>query len=549
MNNNTQDYIQKLNTHPELLEKNTHQWLLKRLKARWFPRDLQIASHYIKQKVGTEPFFLYGAGTHSQAILQTFQDTPLCHQLKGILDGNAKPGQQLQGYSVFPALDALKYSDHKIVLSHHEFEDSMYDHLIKMGVDNANIIPIYLSEAYGEQVIQQRLPEFSLPPAKSNTIKRVVTISARPTKVLHENIMKHVRQEDQFELIQIKMDRLESETSNQAYHHTFCAQNSIFFCFYLLQQLNPDLVIVQEHYPTGNFLPMVIKQTFPHFKVVGEFYDFLPLTFNDPYVLSRESYWRPEDVKLALTAEAWCLHHLDGMITKESGEVLGQYLKPIPYLEFRPHLTKHIFKNKTTRIHSPIRLIYAGRITPSHEPAVMFGDNQLIDVFQALLTQHFSVTTYSTCTTNAMLQSRYADYLELAKHTDFHLNLAIPQETLLTHLANNYDFGLILGIPKDNSEQQISYQVTVSGKLCTYMAAGIPVIVGSYLSVMAKWVSNYGIGIVVDAHQLESLPRLIQQHHYPELVENVIQYREKYNLENALPDISHFLKQMLASSD
>ncbi len=526
------------------LTDDIHAWLIKRLKARWFPRDLDTAVSYLEAVLDNSPFFLYGAGSHTHALLEKMSQSQLITQLKGILDRNPQKDQTIAGFPVLPATHALEDTSGQIVLSHHEFEDSMRDDLVSLGVAPERIVSIYLDDSYGELALANLLPglreQVAAVPALPDK-KRIVFINARSRRIIDDKIASLIRSTDRYQLIHIRMERHDIEAKNSPFLDVFNSYNSICLGLYLVNLLSPDLIYVQEHYSSGNFLPLTFGLAFPKGNVVGEFYDFLGLTFDDPLILSRESYWRELDVKLAVEAERWCSKNLKGIVTKESGPVLDDYLSGSHVLELRPHLSRKKFVAKSVQPYQPARLVWAGAINSSHASPRMFGDSQFIDIFQQLTFLGFQVTAYTSINDDKILDSHYADYLDLAECSSFNIKLAVPREELIGVLADGFDFGLQVGIPKEDTQQSISHKVTVSGKLFTYIAAGLPIIVGSYYGIMADWVRDYGLGIVVDCNDLETLPRLINESDYGKLVNNIAEYRKNHNLENSIPELVRFL--------
>jgi len=527
--------LKEIQSQGASLEPEMLAWLLKRLKARWYPRNIEAAAQHLIGIVGQNPFFLYGAGTHSLALLDVLKDHPILKKLTGILDSRARPGQELKGYPVFPAAHALQEREPVIVLSHHEFEDGMRDDLLASGVDVCRIFPIYQNTQYGHIVLKKLLPSLKEQAALLGANQDpIVFVSARTRGIVDNTMAASIKSQ----CIHLRMDRQDDGQEGEAFQATFNAHNSLFLCLYLLHLLKPRLIYVQEHYSSGNFLPMTLALAFPKCSVIGEFYDFLALTFDDPFILSTDSYWRQEDVQLALAAERWCIRHLHGLVTKEDGPVLDQHLQGARVLKLQPYPDKNLFTS-TSPLKDPARLVWAGSIAPSHLSPRMFGDNQLLDVFQKLLQMDFHVTAYSSCRDQAALENLYGDYLAL--QGPFSIHPALPREALVRKLAQEQDFGLMLGIPKADTQQGISHKVTVSGKLYTYLAAGLPIITGAYLEVMAGWIKQYDLGIVLDTQAIEQLPEFITTANYNRWARNVRLFRESHHLGVVISQLNTFL--------
>ena len=518
-------------------------WLKTRLASRWYPRNRHAARDFVIRTVADQPFFLYGAGSHSLALLEDLSGHEALKQLQGFLDGHARPGQMLGDYPVFPKNHALA-TDHLIILSHHEFEDGMMRDLLALGVDHRRIRPIYADPEYGEMVLARLWPELEARVAElEQASQRVVFVNARKRRMIDGPAIAACGAG--LQIINIGMDRDTSDASEDGFDACFDARNSLFLCCRLLELLKPQLVVVQEHYSSGNFLPLVLGLFLPPDRVVAEFYDFLALTFDDPAILARESYWSNDDVALALAAERWCCQHLAGMITKEDGPVLDGWLRHPKVLKYQPCFPKSAFCVKQPEMGDPPRLIWAGTIASSRLSPVMFGDNQLLDVFADLLAAGFAVTARTSCGDQAELKAHYGDYLELAQNPRFRMLTAVPKEQLIPEMAATQDFGLMLGRPKPQTQQGISHRVTVSAKLHAYLAAGLPVIVGDYLEVMAGWVREQGIGLVIAPDRIADLPAMIEAADYGAMLEAVRAYREKYQQQAMANRLRCFMDDLL----
>lgn len=528
----------------ERFDSPSRPWLEQRLPSRWWPRDYAAAVGFLTEALGDAPFYLYGAGTHTQALLERMEGLPLRARLRGIGDGRPKPDQRIAGFPILSIEDLKADAEARIVLSHAEFEDGMRDDLLAAGIPASRIQPIYLDPAYGETACAALAPQIAdelaaVPPRGEK--KRIVFVNARPRRIFDEHILASLDALGAYQLLQLRMDRLEGSGASPAFAATLSARNGLQLCLDLLRELQPDLIYVQEHYSSGNFLPLIPALAFPHTPVVGEFYDFLGLILDDPYILCRESYWREQDVQLGMEAERWCIAHLAGIVTKESGPVLEDYLKDARYLEVQPHLPRSLFAQRSTSPARPLRLVWAGAIAPSHQSSAIIGNNQLIDVFTDLVNLGFEVTAFSSCPDQASLESQYADYLELARGGGFRILPRIPQDQLIRRLAAEFDYGIAFGRLKPGHQQGLSNRVTVSGKMFTYVAAALPMLVADYYDVMGGWVREHGLGLLVNPDDLSDLPARLEACDYGAMVENIQRYRRLMDFEGQIERVRMFL--------
>lgn len=101
-------------------------------------------------------------------------------------------------------------------------------------------------------------------------------------------------------------------------------------------------------------------------------------------------------------------------------------------------------------------------------------------------------------------------------------------------------FGLVWGTSENPADEADYYRINISHKVSTYLAAGIPVVVPSYLS-NAAFIKEKGLGYVVDS--LEEACHLVEsssKESYQQMVENVkkisFALREGYFTKKVLVD-------------
>ena len=102
-------------------------------------------------------------------------------------------------------------------------------------------------------------------------------------------------------------------------------------------------------------------------------------------------------------------------------------------------------------------------------------------------------------------------------------------------------FGLVWGTSENPTDEEDYYRLNISHKVSTYLAAGIPVVVPSYLS-NASFIQEKGLGYVVNS--LEEANRLVEYttaEAYQHMVENV--YKVSYILKEG-----YFTKKLLIAA-
>ncbi|MCB1049020.1 MAG: hypothetical protein KDC71_00365, partial [Acidobacteria bacterium] len=189
------------------------------------------------------------------------------------------------------------------------------------------------------------------------------------------------------------------------------------------------------------------------------------------------------------------------------------------------------------------RLVYAGHIASEQTDPRLYGDNQLLPIFQSLIHQGFKLDAYLTSPQN-LFDLHYPNYLRLQANANFHLLPTLPVQTLLQNI-NRAFAGLQWGSPPANSLQTVSHPVTVSKKILTYAAAGIPVVLFSYLSGMAEWVREYQMGWSVGELQETDLQQLFSRQTRESRIPGLMAFREMSCLESQIKGLIPFLRKYI----
>lgn len=456
---------------------------------RQTPRMPALLANYLNRHQA--PRSVYGAGSHTLALLQ--------HGMKLTQAFDLYPGQA-DAYPIpVRPLDSWRPADGPLLLSHPEHEASMAEALQKRGIPFRLLYgdPDCATFCLAELAPSWRLQLQALP-AKSNKRTRLVVVQAQARSLL--SARHWTRLAEDFEVVPLHLlSRGEPESWPMP---SLNARGSLILLREALLSLQPDLLVVNDHFAGGSLWPLLIGRILPETPLISLCYDLLGHTFDDPMLLAEQGLHTPNDVALALYSETF--PWVDGFILKDGCAAS----LPAPAHTFLPGLAAAAFLPIQLQSR-PERLVYAGSMAAENADARLYGDNMLTPLFAELLQLGFSLDVHSTQTSPILLQRLYPSLWQLARQGRLDLHSAVPQTRLLTSLSNAHA-GLQIGRPHPQSAQRVSHGVTVSTKLFSYLAAGLPLVVGSYLSHMAEWVSRYELGWVADAGNLADLPGLLR---------------------------------------
>jgi len=96
-------------------------------------------------------------------------------------------------------------------------------------------------------------------------------------------------------------------------------------------------------------------------------------------------------------------------------------------------------------------------------------------------------------------------------------------------VISEYDYGATFLRPKDMGG--LEYNYFMATKLQVYLRAGLPIVIDAYNRFMAGLVERYNIGIVLQDHDLENIPSILNSADLPALKRNVIKFRGEFSIE------------------
>ncbi len=139
----------------------------------------------------------------------------------------------------------------------------------------------------------------------------------------------------------------------------------------------------------------------------------------------------------------------------------------------------------------------------------------------------------------------YNEYKQIeTEYPNFKINKSVPFNQLN---LSSYDFGVV---PFDHhfSEKYYSKNKYASTlKFFVYLEMGLPIIISEYWAFPAWIVKRYGLGIVISFENLGSLNEYIQNLDYKTTLENIKNFREKFELSSQIPKLNSFYNTLISS--
>ena len=518
------------------------------------PKDVSIAATFIAEHtLLAKQIAIYGAGSHTTALLMRLPQevrNKVCCILDIFPQGKAFPVPVIH-----PAALDNKYSNvDLVVLSHFDFEDSMFQTLRAHGIQENRIFPVYTHSKYPEFALSRlAIPEIRIPESKGRRV--IAFISLRATrKIITKDVLHALQERDQFLFLNLDMGR-EIESDNDQYDLSVDCKRSILFMTDVIDRIQPDLVYVHDQIETHYLFVPLLKACFPQLAVVWEPYDILRLMLDDYSILIEDKGLNPSDIAFIQSNEEIALQSADGVVYKETG-VLAQSLmeekRAGAALPFGQYLGKAQITSASVKYTLPYRLVYSGSLDASGKHNVFTGDNYLVEQFEDFLRQGLMLDLYLNCNKEE-LQSLYKDYLPLEQaFPSFQMFPHRRVDDLIPEISHAYHFGLQIG--RCNAEilrvNRRRYQSTFCSKVLTYCYAGLPVIVNTELESMAQLVTRYQLGLVISCHDYSQLGEKLNEMtpaEYQCMKENVKAFAKANTAETRALEMSQYLRSILAT--
>jgi len=254
--------------------------------------------------------------------------------------------------------------------------------------------------------------------------------------------------------------------------------------------------------------------------------------------------------QIQLACERYLAVQADGVVYQGSRRIVELFAgmeKPERWLQFLCYPSPQFCVAAEVRQEPPRRprLVFAGGIPPlnAKHPAELFGDAQLLDTVETIVSQGLSLDVY-----NNPLKMAEEDYVSVyAAH--FALSERFPSYRFLkgelperiAQILSHYDLGLIA---YDYSEQLLvgpeHFRTLIPAKLFMYLEAGLPILVSRRAEATAEFVERHGCGIAITAAELQDLPNFLEGLDWPGLRRGVLAARARLSMDKQIRRLIDF---------
>lgn len=191
----------------------------------------------------------------------------------------------------------------------------------------------------------------------------------------------------------------------------------------------------------------------------------------------------------------------------------------------------------------PIRIGFAGSLSPSHLPDSVFGDVKLFGLIQELNRQGLEFHVFMNPYQFANPKGEFWDYFHMAQRNPlFRVHPGVEPDALSGRLASMAHYGsMVYRFPTDFEVLAKHFQCMVPTKFFSYLEAGLPVLISREFTGLCELVEEHGVGVIVSQSEIESLKSRLETVDHAQLCRNVIRYREANSMEARISELESLL--------
>lgn len=301
----------------------------------------------------------------------------------------------------------------------------------------------------------------------------------------------------------------------------------------IIKQFDTASTIFHTFGPPYEAAEKVVRYT-KHSKTVFDFQDLLITNFglNPPF-----AYMKRDMVK-----EKYVLKNVDGIVNHSLElQTAKKYYGAIPAkkLYFPNYTDNDYFKFKRTpKLNSlDIHLVYVGSIISEDRNKSYYGGLQLHWLIKELDKQRIHFHVYPS---PALLDDYLSDYKELDKKLEFfHFHEPVSQECL-SNVLLNYDFGILPFFHRTNSRLNDKRYYSTTLKMFNYFESSLPIIISDELLFQKYLGSKFGGTVEISWDHVFNLRQRLEVVDYEELINNIINNREKHSLLKKINNLVDF---------
>jgi len=472
-------------------------------------REIGEAGAFLKKHLKPGRIFIYGAGTHSQAILATLTARTDVTIL-GFIDQRAATRPVFEGFPVI-TVDELAGRDYDyILISYNRMEKTLVDRLLAAGVEADRIMTIYSNPDFIAASTEDRFARIA---ARLGDLRfDHVIVHSGVHEILSNAILARVFPPDRTLMIHIGNP---GRYPTDGYFWTVDACECMALLHRILAHIRPKLVFAATA-REFDLCSLVVKNAVPEAFFIHEIYDFFEIIPEDWLKIGIGAGDRL--IALMRAADAHSSQVADVVISKRSGSAwmsaqsafAADYRFVFPGIGAERDPARQCVHDPDQRPpSSPVRILYAGALVPSDFDVYRRSDYNFMPLLRDLADHwNYDIDVYNSSHAEESNDHNYTLYLEKYNSGSLRYHRRIPFEYLLKMMPR-YHYGWLCLPPRER--RLVDQRVVICNRFSAYIFGCLPIIVDREWTFIAELVDEFDAGLVIDDTSPENIAATIER--------------------------------------
>lgn len=460
------------------------------------PRDLRLARAFLGTALRPGVIYVYGAGSHSQAILAALTQRSDV-TVAGFIDQRAAELKSLGGHEVITLEQLVGRSYDYILVSYDRIEAKLVDRLVAAGVPPERIQTIYSDLRFIDLATEQHFAR--LVPLLAVTQFDHVIVRSGVHEIVSDEMLARIFPPERTLMIHIGMP---TKRPTAGYFWFVDASESMTMLTRILQRVQPKVVYAAtaREYDLCTF---VVKAAVPQARFIHEIYDFFTIIPPDWIKLGIDASDRL--VELMELAAFYSTRVADLVVSKRSGApwypVQAEF--PSGYDFIYPGIGAEM-DPRLQCVHSPdrmpppgpLRILYAGALMPSNFEIYRRSDYNFMPMLRRMADEWgVLIDCYNSSHEWPLQDHQYRLYFDHYDSGGLRYHRRVGFEHLLS-IMPQYHYGWLCLAPRER--ELVDQQVVICNRFSAYIYGCLPIIVDSEWTFIADLVREFDAGIVIE---------------------------------------------------
>ncbi len=457
------------------------------------PRDLGSARKFLKERLPPGRIYVYGAGSHSEAIVHVLTGRRDL-EILGFVDQAAARLGTFHGFEVLTP-EALAGRDFDYVLiSYNRMEMKLIDRLLDLGIPRDRIRPIYSDPDFIRQATDAEFAKIERQ-LKGHRFDHVIVRSAIH-EVIPDAALATVFPPDRTLVLHAGPAK---PSPLSAHFWTIDVRECAALIASILRALRPSIVFLstaQEY----DLLYFAVRRAAPDSRLIHEIYDFFPFIPDDWIKLGINASDRL--IQLMRLSNYHSTRGSELVVSKRAGAawdvVRASFETPYQYVFpgiGSPEELAQLDCGDHVAADDRVRILYAGALVPSHFHVYKRSDYNFLPMLEEMVARgRVAVDIYNSGHGYAVQDGSFQDYLDRYAAPPMTYHRRIPFENLV-RLMTRHDYGWLCLAPRER--RLADQQVVICNRFSAYIYGGLPVIVDSEWDFIADLVETFDAGLVI----------------------------------------------------